>query len=284
MQQGQQIIYKGACGYIRKTIFSNLDWPQQQTNGLAFKHVFKGTEHYIVQGQNHFLKQGEVLIIPDNEHFSVQIDTNIPTQGICLDISSTILTDLHKDLFNEATLFAFEKELQTCTLPRALNPLSSIFRYFTQLRQPQEHILPIEETIIDLIRNYLYLSQDFSSKFQALEAEKKSTKAELLKRLIIAQAFIHDNLEESLDLNQVATIACISPFYFQRVFKQVFTYSPSQYLERIRMEKAINLLKTNQLSIKEIAFQVGFSDLQYFSRRFKKHFGNTPSQIRKLAR
>ena len=165
-----------------------------------------------------------------------------------------------------------------------LNPLSSIFQYFIQLHHDQEYLLHIEETIMDLMRHYLYLSQDFSTKFHSLEVEKKSTKVELLKRLITAQAFIHDNLEETLDLNQIASISCISPFYFQRLYKQVFGYSPSQYLERIRMEKAIILLKTYQYPIKEIAYRVGFSDLQYFSRRFKKYFGHTPSQMLKLAR
>ena len=128
MQQGKQIIYNGTYGYIRKTLFCDLDWPKQQTHGLAFKHVFNGTEHYMIQDQNHSLKQGEVLIIPDHEPFSVYIDTSLPTQGICLDINSSTLADLHKDLFNEKPLFAFEKEFQPCILPSATQ---STFFYFS---------------------------------------------------------------------------------------------------------------------------------------------------------
>lgn len=65
----------------------------------------------------------------------------------------------------------------------------------------------------------------------------------------------------------------------QRAFNKYLRVSPEQYLIRLRMNHALNLLTMNELSVKEIAFACGFTDEKYFSRAFKKKYGYSPSQI-----
>ena len=67
---------------------------------------------------------------------------------------------------------------------------------------------------------------------------------------------------------------------FQRAFLQHFGVSPKQYIIKLRMNKALQLLVENKLSVKEISFLCGFSDDKYFSRAFREKYGYPPSQLR----
>ena len=66
-----------------------------------------------------------------------------------------------------------------------------------------------------------------------------------------------------------------------RKLKALTGKTPSQYIRAIRMDRAMNLLKTTHLNISEIAYELGFSDPNYFSRTFQQVYGKTPSSIRK---
>lgn len=68
--------------------------------------------------------------------------------------------------------------------------------------------------------------------------------------------------------------------FFQKM-KGITNYSPNEYIRIIRLKKATELLKTTELNISEIAYEVGFNDPDYFSKCFKEQFGITPRQFRK---
>lgn len=72
----------------------------------------------------------------------------------------------------------------------------------------------------------------------------------------------------------------VSPATFYRLFRQATGTTPADYLNRLRVEKACELLRETDKSITEIAFQVGFGDSNYFSRAFRKIRGQSPRQCR----
>lgn len=67
---------------------------------------------------------------------------------------------------------------------------------------------------------------------------------------------------------------------FRRVFKTVCGVSPIEYLLRVRLERAQQLLLHTTLTVEEISFQCGFNEVSYFSRLFKKRYEKSPSQFR----
>jgi AraC family transcriptional regulator of adaptative response / methylphosphotriester-DNA alkyltransferase methyltransferase len=85
---------------------------------------------------------------------------------------------------------------------------------------------------------------------------------------------------EPLTLNKLADISHGSPYHLQRSFKRVKGISPTEYIQRLRLEKATWLLETSQLPITEIGSAVGFSNTPYFMTLFKRKMGNTPSGYR----
>lgn len=93
--------------------------------------------------------------------------------------------------------------------------------------------------------------------------------------------FINTNLNRSISLSELASVSCFSPYHFHRIFTAVTGETVNDYTLRIRLEKAMNLLKFTVLPIETIAFQCGFSAPSAFSRSFKKYLETSPSQFRK---
>jgi transcriptional regulator GlxA family with amidase domain len=82
-------------------------------------------------------------------------------------------------------------------------------------------------------------------------------------------------------LKKLASLACVSTGHFQRAFKLKYGVSPVTYMNQYRISAAKNLLSTTSLSCAEIASEVGFDDIFYFSKVFKKVTGYSPKSQRK---
>ncbi len=98
--------------------------------------------------------------------------------------------------------------------------------------------------------------------------------------IIRAKDFIKEHQAEDLSLGQVAKAVNTSTFYFCKLFKRVTGLNFTDYLARVRIEKAKNLLLNPNLRISEIAFEVGFQSLTHFNRVFKRILGQSPTEYR----
>jgi AraC-like DNA-binding protein/ligand-binding sensor protein len=98
--------------------------------------------------------------------------------------------------------------------------------------------------------------------------------------IIRARQFIHENQAEDLSLGQVAKAVNTSVFYFCKMFRKSTGLNFTDYMSRLRVEKAKNLLLNPNLRISEIAYEVGFQSLTHFNRMFKKVMGQSPSDYR----
>jgi AraC-like DNA-binding protein/ligand-binding sensor protein len=95
-----------------------------------------------------------------------------------------------------------------------------------------------------------------------------------------AKSYIKTNQTENLSLSQVARAVNTSTFYFCKMFKKATGLNFTEYLSRVRVEKAKNLLLNPNLRVSEIAYEVGFQSLTHFNRVFKKLVGQSPSEYR----
>lgn len=91
-------------------------------------------------------------------------------------------------------------------------------------------------------------------------------------------------LAEDISLDDLAAEAKLSPFHFARMFKQSVGVPPRVYLTQLRVEKARELLQQSELSITEIAQEVGYSSSQVLARLFIKHQRRSPSDYRRVVR
>lgn len=95
-----------------------------------------------------------------------------------------------------------------------------------------------------------------------------------------AREYIQQHQGDELSLGQVAKAVNTSSFYFCKLFKKATGLNFTDYVSRVRIEKAKNLLLNPNLRISEIAYEVGFQSLTHFNRVFKRILGESPSEYR----
>ena len=103
-------------------------------------------------------------------------------------------------------------------------------------------------------------------------------------RMRALQTYIHKHYMEQIALADIAAAGHISRGECCRVFKRVEKRSPVQYLTRFRLEQSLKLLSSTELSVQEIARQVGFGTGSYFTEKFREEMQCTPTEYRRKNR
>jgi transcriptional regulator GlxA family with amidase domain len=101
--------------------------------------------------------------------------------------------------------------------------------------------------------------------------------SDLLVHLRRARDHADRHYTEPLELDELAAIAGLSKFHFQRLFKQTYGASPAEHLSRRRIERAQDLLRATNLTVTEVCLSVGFTSVGSFSSRFREIVGESPS-------
>jgi len=129
-----------------------------------------------------------------------------------------------------------------------------------------------------------YLSKEYNLRIVKNVSPVKNQKLETLGRhqatMEMILNHINQNFSDNLNLEQMASKANLSMFYFSRTFKELTGTGFTAYLINKRMTEAHCLLEQTNWSIEKIARSVGYNDVHYFSRLFKKTFNRSPSEFR----
>lgn len=108
---------------------------------------------------------------------------------------------------------------------------------------------------------------------------RKSLEFHIKASILKAKEIIDHNYHQNLTLEEIARSVSISPFYFCRLFREELGVSFTEYLTKVRLGKAVDLLAQG-LSVKECCYALGYNDPNYFSRIFRKYYQVSPSEYR----
>ena len=126
------------------------------------------------------------------------------------------------------------------------------------------------------------LIREFLAMFMATAHEEKQTsRIQQILRFSEVLAYIKNNLERQISLDELAEIMRLQPRYFANLFTRHIGVSPVRYIRQLRMERAQQMLWESKLTVQKIAHAIGFEDVFYFSRMFKKSNGMSPSEFRR---
>ena len=139
---------------------------------------------------------------------------------------------------------------------------------------------PSRQTFVELAHLLLFTQGENYRQLEKLQSARQSTRVELLRRLEQGRSYLLDHWNEEVPLTEVAQVAQLSPYHFHRRWREAFGETPRQFVERLRIEHACQMLRMNRFTITEIALQCGFSDLAAFSNVFKKRMRKSPRQWR----
>ena len=152
-------------------------------------------------------------------------------------------------------------------LERGMMIYDALYSWAKHLQNEKHTQNPIDHLFIDVF-----------NKFIKQKAKQKRT-PDWVKEL---KEIIQDQIDTNLSLTNISKSLDINPSYLSREFSKHFNnLSFGVYIRKMRIEKAIELMKTSLYSLTEIAYLTGFSDQSHFTRIFKKHTGQNPSAYRK---
>ena len=139
----------------------------------------------------------------------------------------------------------------------------------------------LEARIQNLIENRKRLKEVFSagffSKVNAPEMDKDTDKS-FINRF---RHLLEDNYTESeLNVEDLGKNMGLSRSQLYRKTKALTNYSPNELLRIVRLQKALELINTSELSVSEIAYRVGFTSPSYFAKCFKDHYNQSPTDLR----
>jgi AraC-like DNA-binding protein len=149
-------------------------------------------------------------------------------------------------------------------------------RIFTLLPQPRYSRLWAEQLMTELF--LLVLSA--GNPPQPLPVLNDKQKRNYLPVIEQVKTYINENYADDVTLPQLAVLGNMSPFHFNRLFKQITAAAPYRYLLQVRLKQAHLQLCNTQQPVTDIAFSTGFNSLEHFSAAYKKQFGKSPSAMR----
>jgi AraC family transcriptional regulator len=120
------------------------------------------------------------------------------------------------------------------------------------------------------------LRQFSAQRVASLETQQEQVEDSLQRTI----AYINKNLADELSLQAIAAVAQMSPFYFARLFKRATGLTPNQYVTNRRIERAKQLLIEQDLSVVDVAQEVGIQSQSHFNKVFREYTGVTPKAYR----
>lgn len=131
----------------------------------------------------------------------------------------------------------------------------------------------------ELLKLIARLGREYAA--EALTERESDNRRRRLERLNIVLDYIQHNYTKQISNKELADIIHLSEDRFNHLFKESMGMPSLQYMNEIRMKKAMNLLKKKEGTVVEIADSVGFTDYNHFGRQFRRYYGCTPSEILK---
>jgi len=260
-------------------------------SGNFFPHVHKdftelvlvldGTAEHVVGTESYLLSKGDVFVVGKNTVHNLKNAQEFVPCNIMF----------HKDFFFDS-LFQLKESAGFHALFYLEPFLTKEYEFKSRLKLTYSEykiIFPLLDKMMneyqkktvgwkEMIQSYfLELVVSLSRKYQI------PTEPEQSKVLLIANAssYMEKNFKKELNIDELSKMACLSNRHFSRIFKETYKITPMQYVLKLRILYAADLLKNTTDTITDIALESGFLDQNYFSRCFKNYYQLSPSEYRK---
>lgn len=233
------------------------------------KRVYLGDLVYDYNPQNYL-----VLGVPIPAECETFADEKEPLLAICVDIDTIFLNQIvHAvDEYGDHALpqtGVVKGGLMLGEMTQLIEDI--LLRLVTVLQSPLESRILGKGILKELF--FRILQQDKSELLYALTMKNTS-----LSRIDKALKHIHSNFTQAMNVDELSLLVNMSPSAFHRAFNDVTASSPIQYIKKIRLNRARELMLNKNLRVSEAAMQVGYESSTQFSREFKRYYGSSPSE------
>lgn len=250
--------------------------PLHWHNEIEIVYVQKGHLHLTIEQTSYEGCTGDIFFINSQEIHEMSVDDLETIYGTILFPISSLLF-LNMDIVNEEFLMPLSEHKMKLI---HIIPSQDIY---PEIAHCIEHIVKLyyaKGTAFQLgIRmELLHLLYQLYQCDGIIQVTKEVTNRNLHREIL---SYIGEHYTNEITLNEIATHFHMSPKYFSRYFHNTFRITLSDYINRLRLDKARELLENTDLSVTEIALQSGYCSCSYFNKRFKAAYHKSPSAYRK---
>ncbi len=239
----------------------------QRSAGVLFQFTFEG------RGALTDATRGRTWALPAGHAFLVEMPS-ATSYGLPVESRSWrfVWAMLHGDAATDLTRSVTHEHGPVLRLSAQSAPIATLLRLHRSLQQGSG--LDEWTANIEAHRFLLELHRE-------LRQPRSDTPAEIAAARLLLERRAQD---ASLRVEHLAQRAGYSKFHFTRLFKRHLGASPHQFLLRLRIRRALELLTTTDLPVKQIARRVGFNDVSWFGAAFRKLVRTSPAAVRKQRR
>jgi AraC-like DNA-binding protein len=264
--------------FIYTKSFEECDW---HTTRLSLNFNFDATQSYFTGNREYRVSPEKYLLLncgqtfktfARNQHTSrmvtVAFKTGLPEQLYnVLRHEHEYLLD-HPDSVPSEGLYFFERTY-------AMDDF--LLRNVSSLLGSEQGEL--NDQLEDILAHVVIQQMNIRREILSINKVKTSTKFEIYRRLHWALEYIQNHYQEQIEIDHLASQACLSSFHFKRLFKEYFRESPYQYVKKLRIKKASELLLKG-IPVHDVCRAVGWINTSSFIRLFKKNTNTTPHHYR----
>jgi AraC family transcriptional regulator len=258
---------------------------------LSMKTVLTGEECYKVNNRRLSVKPTQFLVLNEDQEYASSIDDAGKVRVLSVFFGSEFASSVYRDILNKEEVLLDTPFDNGRDLPEFFQTLTdmspglqqNLHRLISSLDQNGYDVNFVDEQFVFLLRHLIRVLKDETSRSHEVIAIKANTRKEIYRRLCIAKDFLHAYFMDKPDLLNISQAACLSRPQLIRQFKAVFHESPHQYLVRIRLQHAVELLRNGNAPVREITWKCGFENSSAFCRAFRVHYGISPFEFRKSA-
>lgn len=221
----------------------------------------KGEAKVLLNSEEVFAKEGDIIVINSNCLHSIMAVTD-KTEYYCLIIDNS----LYKKTGLPALDYVFENKVQSPYIASKIENIAYENKKRLDFYKPMI-ISEITTIMVELGRNHINLSK-------TIPGEEQDVQEKMVKNAI---RYIQKNLSEEISLDELTSHLGYSKYYFCRTFKKITGMTPTYYINFIRCQNARNLLASGSV-VSDAAFESGFQNMSYFTKKYKEITGTLPSK------
>ncbi|WP_103654327.1 AraC family transcriptional regulator [Agarilytica rhodophyticola] len=251
--------------------------PLSYAQGIVFviqgaETIYFGGEKYIYDSQNYL-----VLPVPIIAECEVRASSEKPFLALTIDIDLSMLEGIVYQLNKTDALTHID--FQNSVRGLFVSPVSddiknTVFRLLSILSDSVASEVIGSQTVRELL--FRVFINNRGKEFYNLTAKEAE-----LSRIDNALKWMHQNFKQKVSISELANKVHMGESTFHRVFKDITKQSPTQYLKKLRLSHARNLIIENGYQVQQAAFNSGYNSTTQFAREFKRLYGKSPSEFYK---
>ena len=260
---------------------------------VSIKTVVRGSAWWATSEAERLVDCSNYLILNSGRSYSLTIDSRETVETFCLFFRRGIVEDACRVESTDRTSLLdnpfFNSEGGGYNAPveflETLHPLDSIVspllqKMVARVAKGSATQAWLEDQFLEAATALYKVRGEVDKRAAKIPAKRPSTRAELYRRLLRGKDYMDSFFGAQVHLAEVASEACLSPYHFHRLFREVFRQTPNQYLQRKRLANAQRLLERGEQSVTDICLEVGFESITSFSGLFRRSFGCSPREYR----